>query len=98
MYHVHTSWTETTKQVGNTFDLLLLNHSPGFICITISSSVIMEDLCEFHKLEDQLTHGVVKEYTSAIEAAMACIGQVHRTTWLDCLPIKERKELTEQFE
>ena len=58
----------------------------------------MEDLREFHGLEDQLTCGVVKEHASAIEAAMACIGRVHRTTWLDSLPIEERKELMEHFE
>ena len=57
----------------------------------------MEDLLEFHKLEDELTRGVVEEHTSAIEAAMACVGRVHRTMWLDSLPIRERKELIEQF-
>ena len=69
-----------------------------YITSTISSSVIMEDLLEFHKLEDELTRGVVEEHTSAIEAAMACVGRVHRTTWLDSLPIRERKELIERFE
>ena len=55
----------------------------------------MEDLSQgsFTKLQDVLISGDVDAHLTALEGALAFIGRVHKTTWLEEMDNSERREL-----
>ena len=74
---------------------LTLSHSLTHTHTYTPFSVVMEDLSQggFNKLQDVLISGDVDVHITAIEGALAFIGHVHRTTWLEELENGERREL-----
>ena len=73
----------------------LLAHYLSSLSLSLSLSVIMEDLSQggFIKLQDVLISGDVAAHLPAIEGALSFIGYVHSATWLEEMASSERREL-----
>ena len=58
-------------------------------------TVVMEDLSQggFVKLQDVLASGDIDAHLEAIEGALAFVGSVHRTTWMEKVGSSKKKAL-----
>ena len=59
--------------------------------------MILEDLSHYRKLSELLKSSVEANHVSVTVAIMKFIGLVHKTTWIESLPLNEKDPLLKEF-